>query len=53
MLLKRRRQVVLEMKQRDHNIKKSYQREIDMRQKVVESKKKYSRKKKHKKEKYE
>ena len=50
MLLKRKRQVVLGMKQRDHNIKKSYQREVDMRQKVVKSKKAYTRKKKHKKE---
>ena len=36
------------MKQRDSNIRKSYQREVDMRQKVVKSKKAYTRKKKHK-----
>ena len=34
---------------RDFNVKKSYQREIDMRSKVVKSKKHYTRKLKHKK----
>ncbi len=38
---------------RDINILKSYQREVDMKEKKVESKKRYSRKIKHKKALYE
>ena len=33
---------------RDHNIKKSYRKEIDLRTKVVKDKTKYTRKQKHK-----
>lgn len=36
------------MKQRDHNIRLSFVREVDMTTKVVKSKKEYSRKIKHK-----
>ena len=36
------------MKRRDHNIRKAFQREIDLREKQIPSKKKYSRKTKHK-----
>ena len=35
-------------KKRDYNIKKSYQKEIDLRSKSIPSKKVYSRKIKHK-----
>jgi len=36
-------------KNRDHNIKKAYEREINLQTKVVKSKKVYSRKEKYKK----